>query len=274
MKTRHRFCLLIVLLINHISTFAQRSAYWHEKPGTWLLNVGTGATRYAGDLAEAGNLAHLQLGAALGVAGTYRATQRLSWRAEAQLYYVYGWQKYTRNYYNNLSFNSLNPDVWAGIQFDFWPVNDPHRATIPYAMAGVGLTHITPKARYEGQNYSLPQFETEGVAYNRLPLIIRYGVGLPMLSTERLRFHLEGTYTHVLSDYFDDVSSIYIDRSNMTPLGAALTDRRAELGTTLNRPGEQRGNTGKNDGYFVLSGRLVVVIITPQQRNYRRMFGR
>ncbi len=264
---------LLVCLLLCTKSIAQRSEYWREKPGTWLLNAGVGATRYAGDLAETGNLAHLQLGAATSIAAAYRVTQRLSLRAEAQLYYVYGWQKYTRNYYNNLSFNSLNPDVWAGVQFDFWRIDHRYKAIIPYVLAGVGVTYITPKARYKGQNYSLAPFQTEGVAYNRLPLIIRYGVGLPLHTTERLRFHLEGTYTHVLSDYFDDVSSVYIDRSHMTPLGSALTDRRAELSTTLNRPGEQRGNTGKNDGYFVLSGRLVFVMITPQQRNYRRMFG-
>ncbi len=60
----------------------------------------------------------------------------------------------------------------------------------------------------------------------------------------------------------------------MSPLAAALADRRAELGTTLNQPGEQRGHTGKNDGYFLLTGRLVFVLITPGQRSYRRQIGR
>ncbi|QMW07166.1 hypothetical protein H3H32_32445 [Spirosoma foliorum] len=247
---------------------------WREKPGTWLLNSGLGTTRYTGDLSELGNISHLQVGVAFNLAATYRVSQQLSYRAEAQFYYIYADQKYTRNYYNNLSFRSLNPDVWAGVQVDFWPINDPYRATIPYAIAGVGMTYMRPKAVYLGQSYGLSVLQTEGVKYSQLTGIIRYGFGVPLLANERFRFNLEGTYTHVLSDYLDDVSSVYPDRSGMQPLAAALSDRRAELGTTLNQPGEQRGNTGKNDGYFVVSGRLIFVIITPGQRSYRRQIGR
>ncbi|WP_460956636.1 hypothetical protein [Spirosoma litoris] len=269
--------LFIALAISYSLAFdvqAQRSEIWREKPGTWLLNSGLGTTRYTGDLSEIGNISHLQLGVAFNLAATYRVSQQLSYRAEAQFYYIYADQKYTRNYYNNLSFRSLNPDVWAGVQVDFWPINDPYRATIPYAIAGVGMTYMRPKAVYLGKSYGLSVLQTEGVNYNQLAGIIRYGFGVPLLANERFRFNLEGTYTHVLSDYLDDVSSVYPDRSGMPPLAAALSDRRAELGTTLNQPGEQRGNTGKNDGYFVVSGRLIFVIITPGQRSYRRQIGR
>ena len=256
------------------ASLAQRSRIWAEQPGTWLLHAGLGITHYTGDLAQFGNLAHLQLGGAFNLAASYRASNRLSYRFEAQLYYIYAQQKYTRNYYNNLSFRSLNPDVWGGVQVDFWPIDDPYRATIPYALVGAGVTYMTPKAIYQGQSVSLAPLQTEGVAYNRLAGIVRYGLGIPLLATERLRVNLEGTYTHVLSDYLDDVSSFYRDKTGMSALGAALADRRAELGTTLNLPGEIRGNTGKNDGYFVIMGRLVFVIITPGQRSYRRMIGR
>lgn len=268
------FCLLLVGIILSSDGVAQRSEIWREKPGTWLLNAGIGPTRYTGDLSEVGNLGHLQLGIAVNLAVAYRVTQQLSYRAEAQLYYIYAHQKYTRNYYNNLSFRSLNPDVWAGIQVDFWRVDDRYRATIPYALAGVGITYMTPKALYLGQTYSLAPLHTEAVPYNRFAGIIRYGLGLPLLSSERFKFHLEGTYTHVLSDYLDDVSSIYPNQTNLSPLAISLSDRRAELSTTPNQPGEQRGYTGKNDGYFMVMGRLVFIVITPGQRSYRRQIGR
>ncbi|GAB3951938.1 hypothetical protein GCM10028805_32910 [Spirosoma harenae] len=273
-----KFLWIALLLIHRLfsteSVFAQRSRIWQEKPGTWLLHAGLATTHATGDLSSFGNFAHLQLGAAAKMAIPYRSTERLSYRLETQLYYIYAHQKYTRNYYNNLSFRSLNPDIWAGIQFDFWPIDHPYQATIPYALAGAGLTYMTPKALYEGQSVSLAPLQTEGIGYNRLAGIIRYGLGLPLMASERFQLHVEGTYTHVLSDYLDDVSSVYTDRTGMSPLGSALADRRAELGTRLNEPGKQRGNTGKNDGYFVIMGRLVFVIITPGQRIYRRMIGR
>ena len=62
------------------------------------------------------------------------------------------------------------------------------------------------------------------------------------MSTERFRWHLEAAYTHVFSDYLDDVSTVYPDRTGMSSPALALSDRRAELGTTPNQPGDQRGN--------------------------------
>ncbi len=252
----------------------QRYKIWQEKPGTWYLNAGLGTTRYAGDMNERGDLSHLRLGASLNIGAAYRFSYRLTFRTEVQLYYIYGSQQHTRIAYNNLSFHSLNPDVWTGLQLDLWPVDDPYRAIIPYTFAGIGLTYLTPKTTYKGQTYSLAPLRTEGVAYNRLPVVVRYGIGVPIASTERFRINLEGSYTHVMSDYVDDVSTTYPDRSNMTSLAAALSDRRAELGQALNATGAQRGNSNRNDGYFIVSGRLIFIIITPGQRIYRRMIGR
>ncbi len=271
-----RFVSFLGLLASGLLTpvLGQRSEVWREKPGTWLLNVGLGATHYTGDLTEWGNLGHLRLGVALNAAVAYRYSPQLTLRAEAQLYYIRGTQQDTHLAYNNLSFFSINPDVWAGLQWDFWRAEDRNHVIIPYGLLGAGLTYLTPKTTYLGQTYSLAPLQTEGVAYNRLPFVLRYGVGVPMLATERFKVHLEGTYTHVLSDYVDDVSTVYPDLSGMSPLRASLSDRRLELGQVPNPTGAKRGNSGRRDGYFIVSARLVFVLITPSQRNYRRMFGR
>jgi len=252
---------------------AQRSVIWQEKPGTWSVNAGLGATRYLGDLEERFNLAHLQLGVAIGGAVTYRKTDQLALRADVQLYYIRGAHEHTYLAFNNLSFRSLNPDVSVGVQYDFWSSKNKNYAVVPYAIAGVGLTYMTPRAKYRGNTYSLAPLRTEGIAYNRLPIIMRYGVGVPVFSTERFKGTIEGVYTHVFSDYLDDVSTRYVDRSGMTPLAAALSDRAPEVGTAPNAPGAKRGNSKRNDGYLTLSARVVFIIITPQQRLYRRMFG-
>ncbi len=250
--------------------FSQRSAYWQEKPGSWLLNAGVGTTRYLGDLNERWNLAHLQLGVSLGIAAAYRYSNRLTFRGEAQLYYIRGSQENTHLSYNNLSFRSFNPELWAGIQADFWRPDDRNHAIVPYAIAGVGLTYLTPTTTYKGKSYSLAPLYTEGVNYNRLPVILRYGVGLPIVIGYRFKWHLEGLYTHVMSDYVDDVSTVYPDRSTMEPLAAALSDRRLEIGQTPNPTGAKRGNANRRDGYFTLSARLIWVVITQKQQHYRR----
>lgn len=274
MKSVQFFLLFHLTTVFSSITLAQRVEIWREKPGTWLLNAGLGATHYVGDLNERIDLAHLRLGIALDVAAAYRYSPHLTLRTEVQLYYIHGTQQDTHLAYNNLSFRSTNPDIWAGLQWDFWRADNRNHIVIPYVLAGVGLTYLTPKTTYQNRSYSLAPLRTEGVAYSRLPVILRYGLGVPVAVTERFKLHVEGAYTHVLSDYVDDVSTIYPDQTSMEPLAAALADRRRELGQPLNPTGAKRGNPDRRDGYFILSARMIFVIITPSQRNYRRMFSR
>lgn len=233
-----------------------------------------GPSRYLGDLNERFNLAHLQTGVALSAAAVYRLTDQLAVRGEAQIYYVRGTQKNTHLDYNNLSFRSTNPDVSVGVQYDFWPSEDRNHTIIPYGIAGIGLTYMTPKATYNGATYSLAPLHTEDVVYKRLPLILRYGVGVPLLSTYRFKGTIEGIYTHAMSDYLDDVSTVYPDRNRLTPAAVSLSDRGTEIGTAPNPAGAKRGNAKRNDGYLTLSARLIYSLSTPRQRNYRRQFSR
>ncbi|GAB3640554.1 hypothetical protein GCM10027423_11900 [Spirosoma arcticum] len=264
----------VCLLVKVAPITAQRSVIWQEKPGTWSLNVGAGPSRYLGDFNERFNLAHLQTGVALSAATVYRLTDQLALRGDVQIYYIRGTQKDTHLEYNNLSFRSLNPDLSVGVQYDFWPSQDRNHTIIPYGVAGFGLTYMTPKATYSGATYSLAPLHTEDITYNRLPLILRYGVGVPLFSMTRFKGNIEGLYTHVMSDYLDDVSTVYPDRSGMTPVAASLSDRRMEIGTAPNSAGAKRGNPKRNDGYLIVSARLIYTLITPRQRNYRRQFSR
>lgn len=248
---------------------AQKRRIWAETPGTLLLTGGTGLTRYAGDLNETIDWIHLRLGPTLDAGLTYRVSNRFSLRAETRLYYIYGNHQHTRVYYNNLSFHSLNPDGWLGVQVDIWPIDD-NRAPIPYVFAGAGLTYLTPKASYQGQSVSLAPLHTEGVAYNRMPGMIRYGAGVPLTVSMRLRAHIELSYTQVQSDYVDDVSTRYPDYTKLTPLGVALSDRRPEIGGSPNPPGAQRGHPGAKDGYFIASLRLAYLLSTPANQRYSR----
>ncbi len=251
------------------AALGQRSAIWKEGPGTLSVTVGLGTTYYTGDLAVIGNYNHLALGGALNLGLTYRYSNRLSLRAEAQGYYLRGSQVRTRNFVKNLSFVSLNPDLWAGVQWDIRNPNDPNRLFFPYLLAGAGLTYMTPKTTYHGRTVSLAPLHTEGVAYSRVAGIIRYGAGAPIVTGYRFKLALEVSYTHVLSDYLDDVSTVYPNFETMTPLAAALSDRKSELLLLPNKPGDNRGNPGKNDGYFILSGRLIYTIDTPVHRWHR-----
>lgn len=271
MRLPIRLVLGLLGFVNAVQ--AQRADLFREGPGTWLLSGAIGTTYYTGDLTEAGNVGHLRLGVLVNIALARRLSDKLSLRAEAQVYYIRGSQKNTHLYYNNLSFFSINPDAWVGVQYDFIPTNHRTLLRIPYALAGAGVTYMSPRARYQGHTYSLAPLHTEGVVYSRWSPIIRYGVGVPLVVSERLKLQLEATYTHVLSDYLDDVSTTYPDFSTLTPIGQALSDRAAEGGYAPNRPGMQRGNHTRRDGYFSMAGRVVWVVGTAQRQRYRRQLG-
>ena len=261
-----------LLLLTFTNGIAQRWAYWQDQPGVWMVGVESGTTRYAGDLGEDKDLfRYPRLGAIVGLSTSYRLTNRVSARADARMYYIWGSHRHTRVYYNNLSFFSINPDIWAGAQLNLWSVNDPNHWYNPYLLVGGGLTYLNTYAHYSGHTVSLPPLQTEGVAYSRLPGIIRYGIGLPLRITGiRSRLNLEFTYTHVLNDYLDDVSTTYPDFFRMSWLAVALSDRRSEIGLPANSPGNQRGNPTKHDGYAALSLRWTYQLNSQSWNRYRR----
>ena len=128
---------------------------------------------------------------------------------------------------------------------------------------GAGLTYMTPKATFAKGSVSLAPLHTEGVDYNRLPVIIRYGLGVPIVATERFKWNLEAAYTHVLSDYLDDVSTVYPDRSKLDVFASGSCQTGVlNWEQHLMQPGAQRGNSNRRDGYFVLSVRLIFIART------------
>ena len=69
---------------------------------------------------------------------------------------------------------------------------------------------------------------------------------------EAWNINLEGGYRFTFTDYLDDVSTIYIDRTNITdPVRVALIDRGVELGQNPQEPGSNRGNADADDGYAI-----------------------
>lgn len=268
--------ILFLLLITEpvsVGQNRQHPQFWQERPGTWRASLETGPTRYAGDMSEEKDLFRRpRLGGLVGGSVSYRFTPWLTARADGRIYFIYGKQQDTRVWYNGLSFLALNPDVALVLQADLWPVDDPVHVLIPYVFLGVGATYLNTTTAYRGQFYSLPKQRTEGIAYSRLPGILRWGLGMPVKTAYRTLFSVEFSYTHVMNDYLDDVSTRYPDFSQLSPLAAGLSDRRGDLGIPLptNQPGDQRGNPTARDGYFALTLRYTHLWTTTARQNYGR----
>ena len=249
--------ILLLNLLYPLTTSAQGYlSQWREKKGDLYFGFNASASRYCGDLSDRYNVAHLQLSLGLSGLMQYRFDENLSLRINAGFTHLRGDQQYSKNKINNLSFSSTNLFLSGGLQVDFRSI-DYNQYNIPYGWLSIGAISINPSAEYNGQTISLSDLRTENIEYAGWAGTISYGVGLPFRISKNVQMRLEGQYTHVLSDYLDDVSTVYVNKSTGVPIAQKLADRRSELGLAPNQVGAQRGDSSYNDGYFLLSLQLV-----------------
>ncbi len=230
----------------------------HPFKGIMEVIGGVGVTYYQGDLRES-PFKNLELGPNVAIGLTYRLGNRISARTELRLYNVGGSQVGSKKTQNNLRFRTTNPDGYLGLQIDLFKFTD-HRDLNFYAFAGVGMTHLNPKAKLDDKWYSLAKYKTEGVAYPQNVMIGTGGLGAVYRYNHVLNFGVELSGTYVNSDYLDDVSTTYQGFSNPNDISARLADPKIDLGLVPNSPGFIRGNPKNKDVYIILSLRASHII--------------
>lgn len=248
------------------STVSER--YLHPF-GVFSLTGGVGIAYYQGDLRTSINK-HLGLGPSVSVGALYRLSEHFSARGEIRFYQVSADQKYDKNYVQNLSFKTSNPDINLGIQADLFAYNR-HAKTNPYFLAGVGVTYMTPTAVLDGKRGSLAPLQTEGVKYSRLPLVFMAGIGVSTRVSDRWSIGLELCNNFVNSDYLDDVSGVYPDPATLSSdLARRLSDRSPEIGQAPREPGWHRGTSPKKDKYLFFQFRANYRIGTRKEAHERK----
>ncbi len=233
-------------------------------PAQGLITIigGAGVAYYQGDLSDGVDFAHLGLGPNLALGGMYRLSEHVSLRSELRYYQVQADQKNSRNYFNNLSFRTRNPDFYVGAQGDLFAFSRQAQIN-PYLFGGVGTTFLNPKAQLDGTWYSLPPLTTEGVKYSRTPLLIVAGLGATYRLTDRWGLGLELCNNFLNSDYLDDASDVYPQPDQLpSDLARQLSDRSPEIGEAPRQPGFIRGNPEVKDSYIFLSVKAQYVLAT------------
>ena len=128
-----------------------------------------------------------------------------------------------------------------------------------YLFSGIGATYYNPKARYEGKWVALRPLSTEGQGlpggpdkYKSITAIIPFGFGFRTGIGRTWSIGFEATYFKTFTDYMDDVSGTYFDKSILAAqigeASAALSDR-SEVNTQWYRTGNKRGDKEK-DAYY------------------------
>jgi hypothetical protein len=156
----------------------------------------------------------------------------------------------------NLSFSTTLNELAVIGEFNFFkyiPEAGQNRFT-PYIFLGMGAVGYNPQANYQGKTYDLRPLMTEGESkpYPDFALTIPYGAGVKYNFSGKWNFAADIGYRNPYTDYLDDVSGNYPDRTKLSsPIAQALSDRSGELtGVDIGVPGTQRGDGRTKDTYM------------------------
>lgn len=166
----------------------------------------------------------------------------------------------------NLSFQSTIIDGTAQLEFNFLPYFHGHKEFwyTPYVFAGVSVFRHNPKTeRDNGDLVQLRELGTEGQLPGEEYLVISGaltgGIGFKWDLGYEWSMDLHFGVRNAWTDYLDDVSTTYPDRSDLLrsrgPIAAELYDRGLMLddeGLRIDRQDEQRGDPTVNDFYVFL----------------------
>lgn len=259
-----RKILAALVICLPVSVFSQNAIVQEGEFG-----VGLGAAHYFGDLNTRAHLNRPKPAAtlffrknfgnyiALRVGGTF-----------AQLGYsdIYNTHNETMRR-RNLSFNT---NIWElGLQGDFnfyrFMPGEPDFRWTPYVTLGASVFNYDPFAYLNGEKHFLRQLGTEGQGldtnraqpYSSMSFAIPFGVGIKYSINERINLGFEIVHRFTNTDYLDDVSTTYADKTlfppnpDGTPSAAyLLSDRSYETGEPIGIKGRERGNS-KNKDQFV-----------------------
>ncbi|MFA6199546.1 MAG: DUF6089 family protein [Bacteroidales bacterium] len=230
------------------------------------MGITFGGGNYIGDINPKYNLYGTRLMYGL----IYRYNFNPRWVIKASA--MFGSVKAEDSHFNNirnLSFESKINELAATCEFNFFDYqtgSKKHRIT-PYIFAGIGVFFMNPKAEilnpltYEREWVELQPLNTEGQGmdgydkpYSLTQISVPFGLGLKVSLSKFVCIGLEWGLRMTFTDYIDDVSKNYVDRSTLAAwsgeVAATAADRTNEiLPLTYNAGGTMRGNPQTTDWY-------------------------
>ena len=166
---------------------------------------------------------------------------------------------------NNRNLHFKSPIAELAIQVDYFPFREYfghiYRSNgvvgkrvnhlSPYLFAGIGGFWYNPKAKYQGNWEKLRPLQTEGVAYKSISVALPVGLGLKYAIDKQWSIGLEVGLRYTFTDYLDDVSTEYVDKSSESAMVQYLSNPALnnEGQTSWTLPGQQRGSSQANDSY-------------------------
>ncbi len=236
--------------------FLQFSSAQNHQAGLFL-----GASNYVGDLVP-GVVVLSETYTAVGAYGQIGLHPYLSFRTSLMYGKISGSDTNNKDAQlqaRNLSFQS---SILEGSFQLIGHILGGKRAFDPYVFVGVAGFRFNPEAHYQGEWIELQPLGTEGQGtvfggerkYNRVQLAIPMGGGFQFHTKNALVWGIEMGYRKTFTDYLDDVSTVYPNRSRLLAangeLAVALSDRSGELSGNdgFMEEGTERGGPEYKDG--------------------------
>ncbi|MBX9852835.1 MAG: hypothetical protein K2X86_13910 [Cytophagaceae bacterium] len=133
----------------------------------------------------------------------------------------------------NLSFRSSILEIKVDVVVDLWENRGRHTKRpdyTPYAFLGIAYFHHNPKTLYQGSWVALQPLKTEGKSYSLNQVAFPMGLGFRYKLGKQWDLAFEMGWRFTLTDYLDDVSKSYADKSTLGSQAAKdLSDRSGEL---------------------------------------------
>ncbi len=204
------------------------------------------------------------LGYDMSVGARFHIQQKMYFNSRFHLGYLgANDSKSTKRADKALSFSSNTYQLEVNMQYFFTQYGDytNKNKVHPYGLGGVGMLFFNPQTKLNNRRVNLQALQTEGVAYAKTTLTVNVGLGLLFDVNDKLFLTAEYRFYYTFSDYIDDVSGDYAERSLLFGDGLTLADRSSEKGyepSTSNngeywQAGSQRGSNQRNDFYTILS---------------------
>jgi hypothetical protein len=187
--------------------------------------------------------------------------------------------RYDRNlsFRSNISEFMVAAEVHPLFIFKKYDENTEPSRYSPYIVGGIGFFSFNPQAKLQNKWVDLQPLSTEGQGFGEYPnrkpyklqqLCIPVGAGVKYELSPMFNVRAECVYRILQTDYLDDVSTTYIDPTLYSNYftGSRLTnalllnDRQYELSPThITSPGDQRGNSTRNDAYFTFNVKVSLI---------------
>lgn len=267
--------IILLCVLSPLLSFSQKNKWEKSKE----IGLVVGSSYYIGDLNPYKHFGtRLHLGGGL----SYRNNINRRWTIKSSLLYanVEAWDEDSDNeWMRNRNLHFKNQLIEGSLQFelnffDYQIGNSQHKMS-PYLFAGIAYFQMKPMAEYKGNWYELQPLGTEGQGttlgedvYKTGLMSVPFGVGFKTNLFAVFGLSLEWGVRKTWTDYFDDVSGVYVNPELLEDLSgtlsSALSDR--SIVKELQDPdgnhngGLQRGDPGRKDLYFFFMGSLNIRI--------------